>query len=753
MIEMVVDIALAEVPVNAVPLIDDTDFKSIETTVAYNAAGMDLIWNFVTEAGAMTQTAVTPTTGGDYDWANGGLAKGMYVIEIPLSGGVSINNDTEGYGYFTGFATGILPWRGPTIWFRSTPNSNATQEQVNNIGSGATGGTHVEATYDNTTRDTIDNAGANLLGGGLVGIPVTGHTFVAGREITIAGSVAYNGAFDIVSQTANEVVITHAQTAEAFSGAETIVSSIKGEIFVGTITSGTFDDTSAAQGDLHSMDDDGNVIKIVYGYNVFGSREATDIAIFANVNGNTDEIIIKAYNFVTDAFEAKATLSGSGGTAFITLDPELVKRNTGTGTEIGDVFIFFDTVTTTPSSLDIDKCLVTAVGTNVLIGYPNGFEVSAAGTSGTEFGVNGTSGNPCPFADALTMNAITPLNLFTIQNGESVVLSGDSDNLTLQGVAWTLDLSDESIAGALFDGPHVTGIGTSAGDQAHFTNAKMGACTIPPSFLSKCGIGENSGILTAGSAGEYILDECYSMAPGSATPEFVFTGLGSATGVNNRGWKGGAKWTVDSDITMSHCVLVGGGTTIISSGADIELRGFMRSITLTLSAGGTTPTIQFVGITGPITISGTSAAGTTINLYGVSTSLTDTSVNTTVTDGTMSNTLLLDIPTVAEFEARTVGSTAATAMDLMYAAAITSGTVSDASATAADFDTDLTEASNNHYDDSAIVFTDGVLKGQVRPIDVSLGSASNGNITVSPVFTEAPGNGDAFQILGRQVEG
>lgn len=113
-----VDAALAEVPVNIMPLIDDTDFKTRETGVAYNAAGMDLVWNFVTSGGAYTQTAVTPTTGGNYDWAHQG--DGMYSIEIPASGGASINNDTEGYGWFTGVATGVLPWRGPVIGFRAS---------------------------------------------------------------------------------------------------------------------------------------------------------------------------------------------------------------------------------------------------------------------------------------------------------------------------------------------------------------------------------------------------------------------------------------------------------------------------------------------------------------------------------------------------------------------------------------------------------------------------------------------------------
>lgn len=120
---MDVDAALSEVPVNIAPLIDDTDFKTRETSIAYNATGMDLVWNFVTTAGAYTQTAVTPTTSGNYDWAHQG--DGMYSIEIPASGGASINNDTEGFGWFTGVCTGVLPWRGPMIGFRAAALNNA----------------------------------------------------------------------------------------------------------------------------------------------------------------------------------------------------------------------------------------------------------------------------------------------------------------------------------------------------------------------------------------------------------------------------------------------------------------------------------------------------------------------------------------------------------------------------------------------------------------------------------------------------
>jgi len=111
-----VDAAVA-VPVNKFPLIDDTDFKTREVAIAYDEAGMDLVWNFVTSAGVMTQTAVTPTTAGDYDWTH--VGDGMYKIEITASGGVSINNDAEGYGWFSGICTGVLAWISPVYGFRA----------------------------------------------------------------------------------------------------------------------------------------------------------------------------------------------------------------------------------------------------------------------------------------------------------------------------------------------------------------------------------------------------------------------------------------------------------------------------------------------------------------------------------------------------------------------------------------------------------------------------------------------------------
>jgi aspartate 1-decarboxylase len=129
MADMYLDVDVAvTILVNLLPLTDDTDFKSREISVAYDAGGMDLVWNFTTSAGVVTQTAVTPSSGsvsplGNYAWTH--VGDGMYTILIPASGGASISNNQEGYGYFTGYATGVLPWRSPIYCFRAANINDA----------------------------------------------------------------------------------------------------------------------------------------------------------------------------------------------------------------------------------------------------------------------------------------------------------------------------------------------------------------------------------------------------------------------------------------------------------------------------------------------------------------------------------------------------------------------------------------------------------------------------------------------------
>lgn len=101
-------------PVNMVigivlgPLIDDTDFKSPEEAIAYDAPGMEITILLEKADGSVLATAVTPTSGGDYDWTH--LDQGYYELKLPASGGLAFNNDQEGVLRAVGHCTGVLPF-------------------------------------------------------------------------------------------------------------------------------------------------------------------------------------------------------------------------------------------------------------------------------------------------------------------------------------------------------------------------------------------------------------------------------------------------------------------------------------------------------------------------------------------------------------------------------------------------------------------------------------------------------------------
>jgi hypothetical protein len=78
---------------------------------------------------------------------------------------------------------------------------------------------------------------------------------------------------------------------------------------------------------------------------------------------------------------------------------------------------------------------------------------------------------------------------------------------------------------------------------------------------------------------------------------------------------------------------------------------------------------------------------------------------------------------------------------------VTSGAVADVGAAVTDFDTNLTEVTNNHYNGLLCIFTSGVCQGQAHNVDVYTGGAKNLAFAASDQWTDAPGNGDAFVLV------
>ena len=75
------------------------------------------------------------------------------------------------------------------------------------------------------------------------------------------------------------------------------------------------------------------------------------------------------------------------------------------------------------------------------------------------------------------------------------------------------------------------------------------------------------------------------------------------------------------------------------------------------------------------------------------------------------------------------------------------GSVSDAGPAAVDFDTDLTEATDDHYNGMLLMFTDGDCAGQAHVINDYAGAAKNVSFSAEDVWTDVPGDGDNFIIL------
>ena len=107
-------------------------------------------------------------------------------------------------------------------------------------------------------------------------------------------------------------------------------------------------------------------------------------------------------------------------------------------------------------------------------------------------------------------------------------------------------------------------------------------------------------------------------------PAAAFFTFSGANKVSFRRWSGGTNITLD-DVTseLSLEVVGGGGQTIAVGGADVEIRGTMRAVTLTGIT--TDTTAQIAGVTGPISLGG---ADGTVNIYGAVGTVTDSRTGT-----------------------------------------------------------------------------------------------------------------------------
>lgn len=313
---------------------------------------------------------------------------------------------------------------------------------------------------------------------------------------------------------------------------------IDGVTFVGTVDSGTFASTETEDGTPHQISDAANVIDLVYGFDVGGSRIATSANGVVNVDGNTDEILLKVYDHVGADWETLTTISGTGGTAYAVFDVPLFQKHTGTGGELGKVYLRYDTDSTTPSLLQVDRQVVAAVISGTSIGYVDGavwLDTSASNTN-TESFVDGTADNPVStIAAAITIAGNLNLKILQVLPGSAITFAAAMDNYKIMGRNYTIAFGGQSCANTFIEGATLSGTWTGAG--LIMEDCIINAITGPGATMRRCFF--NDVTMTNNGTAGWNMNDCRSRVAGTSSPNFDFGAAVANTALNMRNYMGG----------------------------------------------------------------------------------------------------------------------------------------------------------------------------------------------------------------------
>lgn len=136
---------------------------------------------------------------------NGVPNASLYLTRLPISQGATFPTDLDGSMMYAGITA-----TASTVFSIRKLESDQTDTEF--------------GTVIFLPDTTIDAAAAVDKGGGLVGIPITGHGFSTGQKIILSGTTNYDETYLVdATSTANEVVITATYVAETFGGTEDVL--------------------------------------------------------------------------------------------------------------------------------------------------------------------------------------------------------------------------------------------------------------------------------------------------------------------------------------------------------------------------------------------------------------------------------------------------------------------------------------------------------------------------------------------------
>lgn len=281
---------------------------------------------------------------------------------------------------------------------------------------------------------------------------------------------------------------------------------IDGVTIVGSITANLFTETDVEDGVRHQLTHSGNAFDFVYKLPIGGGRIAADVEWKGYLTSSNDACSIQAYDHVGAAWDTVATINGTNGTANATHIAALLSKHTGTGAELGNVYIRFICTGQTSPVLNTDLLLIQAVNIGQSVGYAGGqiWINTGASNTNTEAFVDGVADKPVStIAAAKTLSTAVGLGDFHIINGSTITLAESTANESYFGDNWTLVLNGQTVTGAHFEGADVSGTQVGA---CEFRRCEIGTITtIAETHFENCGM---NGTITLPTGNVYI-ESCH----------------------------------------------------------------------------------------------------------------------------------------------------------------------------------------------------------------------------------------------------
>jgi hypothetical protein len=383
----------------------------------------------------------------------------------------------------------------------------------------------------------------------------------------------------------------------------------------------------------------------------------------------------------------------------------------------------------------------------------------AAANTNTVNGVDGTITNPVStiaaaktIADSMSFDRIYLVNdsaitLAATMTDYEFVGIGEAEGNTIdyefvgigEAEGNTIALASQDVSGSAFYNVAITGV-QGGSSRARFEDCEIGTATLHLNAL-RCGFTDSVTGITFSNNDDNILDGCFSMVPGNATPIFICSAANLDLSV--RHYSGGVELkTLNATATVS---IETDGQVIFNAdcntGADVTMRGMLS---ITDNTGGMSNLTIIATFQNALDDGTATYDRTTDSLQALRDHIGD-GTNLTEAGGTgdhLTATLSADVVSISG------DTTAADRLEGLMDGIILAQ-VNDAAATTTAFAADgFTEATDDHFNGRLITFVSGNLTGQQTDItdyDAAGGAQGNQEFTVT-ALTEAPGQDDWFVI-------